>query len=116
MGWQITVQGVTVRHDDVTVGEATTVQQIVGRAGWDITEPTSAPDVLGAWCVIAVMRTGKTVQEAIMAINGVPLIKLAACLSELPDVPLDSNGQVDEAALDALREMAANAANAKPEG
>lgn len=111
MGWKITYLGQEVTDDDATVGEATTVSQIVGRVGWEVLDPGSAPDVLGAWCVIAAMRTGKTMQDAVLVINQTPMRHLASSFEQTtPDVPV-TNGDVDlatvEANLSAMQAVAA---------
>ena len=114
MGWQLHYEDLVISNTDVTIGEASTVSQIVGRSGWENCDPGSAPDVLGAWCVIAEMRRGKSMQDAMIIVNGASLMALAQGYVQTPDElqpPMNSNGMVDEDALAQLREMAAASAH-----
>lgn len=98
-GWQISFGNQVLTDENVTVGESATVLEIIHRPGWDMCDPRSSPDVLGAWCVVALMRGGTNIQDALIAINQSKLSDLAACISErqteppLPPPP-SSNGQL----------------------
>lgn len=103
MGWKLEHDGQTLTAENITIGEATTVQQIVGRAGWETCDPGTAPDVLGAWCVVAQMRSGKTLPEAMLVINQSNLKALAAGYGVVPDASdALQNGETNPAAMQDL--------------
>ena len=84
--WRLTIEGVEVTEEDITLAETKLVERLTGQT-WLTAKPGDSAAVTSAFLVVALKRTGLTLEEATSKVDDMTSVAVAACFDQYQSDP-----------------------------